>query len=357
MNWGISLCLPRTGRSEVAFNDYDKHRHATVDVHEAPDRDMTDQQQLRLTWPELPDSIHRAVEEILGGPVVEAHSQTNGFSPGSADRVRSGNGNRAFVKAVSLERNPDTMDLHRRELAVLRSLPATISAPRLLGSFDDGEWVALVIESIDGVHPSGTPTTIDISAVLSALLLLPAIRANDSWAELPSASLELAPDFRGWSNFRCGGRSMALPVSTYEHLDELEQLAAAAAQAVSGEYLLHLDLRIDNILLDDSGRAWLIDWPWAGIGVRWFDALTVLLDARLLGSDIDADAIIATHPLFADASDDNINAVLSGLTSYFLDAAQQPAPDNMPTIRAFQHAEGMAGLSWLGQRLGWSETQ
>jgi hypothetical protein len=112
---------------------------------------------------------------------------------------------------------------------------------------------------------------------------------------------------------------------------------------------------MDNVLLDASGSAWLIDWPWAGIGVRWLDALTILLDARLHSSDIDAEAIISTHPLFADASDDDTNAVLSGLISYFLDAAQRPAPANMPTLRAFQHAEGMAGLSWLGQRLGWSE--
>ncbi|TFD87675.1 hypothetical protein [Cryobacterium serini] len=88
--------------------------------------------------------------------------------------------------------------------------------------------------------------------------------------------------------------------------------------------------------------------------MRWLDALTFLLDARLRGSDADADEIIATHPLFAEADDLAINAVLSGLTAYFLDAAQKPAPANMPTLRAFQLSEGLAGLSWLGERLGWT---
>jgi aminoglycoside phosphotransferase len=318
---------------------------------------MTDRPQLRLTWPDLPVSIHRVVETILGGGVVEAHSQANGYSPGSADRVCSANGKRAFVKAGSRERNPDTLDLLRRELAVLRILPDSVPGPRLLGSFDDGDWVALVIECVDGVHPHQAPTESDVSAVLSALETLPTIRAGAARAGLPDASAELASVFNGWRNILSSDRSSSLPVVAYAHIDELEHLAGIAAHAVKGDYLLHLDLRSDNILLDDTGCAWLIDWPWAGVGVRWLDALTFLLDARLHGSDINADQIIATHPLFADAADRDINAVLSGLTSYFLDAAQQPAPANIPTLRDFQQTEGFAGLAWHGHRLGWSDVQ
>ena len=174
---------------------------------------------------------------------------------------------------------------------------------------------------------------------------------------MPDASAELTSVFNGWRNILSSDRSSSLSVVAYAHIDELEHLAGIAAHAVKGDYLLHLDLRSDNILLDDTGRAWLIDWPWAGVGVRWLDALTFLLDARLHGSDINADKIIATHPLFADAADRDINAVLSGLTSYFLDAAQQPAPANIPTLRDFQQTEGMAGLAWLGHRLGWNDVQ
>lgn len=317
---------------------------------------MTDRQQLRMTWRELPASIHRAVEGILDGPVVEATSQPNSYSPGSADRVRAENGNRAFVKAVCRERNADTYDLHRRELAVLRMLPGSLPAPRLLGAVEDRDWVALIIEDVDGAHPGETPTESEVSAVLSALEAMPAVRGLDAWGGLPEARTELAAAFTRWGSIRSGGESVALPASAREHLDELERLAEGAAAALEGDHLLHLDLRSDNILFDRAGRTWLVDWPGAGVGARWFDALTFLLDARMHGSAIDAEQIIAVNPLFTDATDGDIDAVLSGMAAYFFDSARSPAPANMPTLRAFQYDEGVAALVWLGQRRGWDST-
>jgi len=176
-----------------------------------------------MSWQELPVSIHRAVEDVIDGPVVEATSQANGYSPGSADRVRSANGNRAFVKAVSLERNVDTYDLHRRELTVMRMLPGSVSAPRLLGAFEDRDWVALIIEDIDGAHPNETPTESDIAAALSALEAMPVIRGYDAWAGLPDARTELGQAFTGWSNIRDDGQTETLPSSARQHLDATGQ--------------------------------------------------------------------------------------------------------------------------------------
>ena len=55
----------------------------------------------RISWTDLPGHVQAGVEEILGAPVVEATGQQGGFSPGTADRVRTATGRRAFVKAVS----------------------------------------------------------------------------------------------------------------------------------------------------------------------------------------------------------------------------------------------------------------
>ena len=60
---------------------------------------------VRIGWVDLPEPVRAAVEDIIGGTVVEARSQSGGFSPGTADRVRTADGRRAFVKAVSADLN------------------------------------------------------------------------------------------------------------------------------------------------------------------------------------------------------------------------------------------------------------
>ena len=86
---------------------------------------------VRLRWEQLPPEVHDAVAQVLGSPVRTTDSQPGGFSPGSADRVVTGDGRRAFVKAVSTAQNPLSPGLHRREGEVLDALQRT---PAVLGS-------------------------------------------------------------------------------------------------------------------------------------------------------------------------------------------------------------------------------
>jgi hypothetical protein len=54
----------------------------------------------RIGWLDIPPDVRLRIERIVGGRVVDAVSQAGGFSPGTADRVRTDNGRCAFVKAV-----------------------------------------------------------------------------------------------------------------------------------------------------------------------------------------------------------------------------------------------------------------
>src|SRR5205085_10839136 len=110
------------------------------------DQRMVDASGVRIGWAELPESVREAVTGILGAPVVEAVSQPGGFSPGTADRVVTAAGTRAFVKAVGTALNELSPSMHRAEARVTAVLPAGAPVPRLLGFHDDGEWVALVFE-------------------------------------------------------------------------------------------------------------------------------------------------------------------------------------------------------------------
>ncbi len=68
-----------------------------------------------MQWQEMPSVVRAGIEELLGARVVDAVSQPGGFSPGVAARVTLADGSRAFVKAVTGERNAESPDIHRRE--------------------------------------------------------------------------------------------------------------------------------------------------------------------------------------------------------------------------------------------------
>jgi hypothetical protein len=156
---------------------------------------------VRIGWLDLPDDVRQAVEAIIGGRVVEAASQAGGFSPGTADRVRTADGRRAFVKAVSPDLNDHSVVMHRREAEIAAAMPASVPAPRLLGSHDDGHWIVLVFEDVAGRQPTVPWQPDELQRVLLALENLSAIQIPPALAELPPAA-ERAEEFGGWHNLR-----------------------------------------------------------------------------------------------------------------------------------------------------------
>ncbi|WP_394278398.1 phosphotransferase family protein [Microbacterium sp.] len=300
----------------------------------------------RMPWSSLPPTVTRWVETELGGRVVTTKAQQNGFSSGSADRVVTDNGRRVFVKTVSRSRNAETLELHRREATIMRILPTEVRAPALLGVFDDDEWIALMLDDVEGVHP-GEQHGADIPAVLDAIAELP--EAAGRLSTLPRLHDELAEDFSAWNSIVADDADATLPSLALTLRDRMIEAAVGAADAVVGDHLVHLDCRADNILIDGTGAAWLIDWPWASIGARWFDGVTYLLDVVMRGELVDVDGYLS-HPLFETLRYEQLDAVLAALAGTFYNSARQPAPPNMPTLRAFQRAEADAAVAWLAHR-------
>lgn len=299
---------------------------------------------VRLRWDQLPKQVRRSVEETLHDEVVMAMSQPGGFSPGTADRITTGRGHRAFVKAVCSALNPDTPHLHRREARVLAALPAWVLAPRLLASFDDGDWVTLVVEDVAGPQPRLPWQRAELDRVLSTLADLAQLPCPVS--DLPQASDELAEDFAGWQRLAAEPTPALAPWAA-KRLPLLDDLAAAGRQALIGTTLALTDLRADNILLPRAGRAVLVDWPWACQAPPWLDTLQLLVNVRLYRGH-DVDALLQAH---TSVSEQDATAVLAGFCGYFLDQARRPASPGLPTVRAFQQAQGDAVLDWLRERL------
>ncbi|MEU1472706.1 aminoglycoside phosphotransferase family protein [Streptomyces sp. NPDC005761] len=304
---------------------------------------------VRHHWADLPHAVRHAVQDILGAPVVEARSQNGGFSPGVAARVRLADGSRAFVKAVSAEVNADSPDQHRAEARNTAALPPQAPVPKLLGSYDDGICVALVLEDIEGRQPRVPWDPAELARVLAAVGDLTR-SLTPAPVDAPSAATGKTTMFTGWRTLYAAGDTTRLDPWAARRLGALAELESGWAGHATGDSLAHGDLRADNILLTED-RVVFVDWPHAMRAAPWFDLLTMLPCVAAQGGP-DPETTFTAHPLGRDADPAGVTAVLGALAGYFVAHSLLPDPPGLPTLRAFQAAQGAAAVDWLRRRTG-----
>ncbi len=310
---------------------------------------------VRLEWHAVPAPVRAAVERALGSAVVAAATQPTGFSPGVAARLQLEDGRRVFAKAVGPAPNPDAPGFHRREARVVSALPPEAPVPRLLAVHDDAGtgWVVLAFEEIAGQHPAQPWRPDELERVLGALadMLTPSPLHPGAVA---TASERLAHDLCGWRLLRDEGpeRASGLDDWSRRHLEALVALEAQAVAAAAGDTLLHFDVRADNLLLTPE-RVWFLDWPHACTGAAWVDAVFFAPSVHMQGGPPPED-VIARHPAARAAEPDAVTAVVAAVAGFFTHRALQPAPPGLPTLRAFQAAQGAVARDWLARRTGWA---
>ena len=102
-----------------------------------------------------------------------------------------------------------------------------------------------------------------------------------------------------------------------------------------------------------DGSAVVFDWPWATRGAPWFDQVVLLVNVGLYEEAAPLDDLLQAW--LPDLAEDDVDAVLAGLAAYFCDVSRRPDPPGLPTVRAFQRAQGEVVLRWLEQR--WAGSQ
>jgi aminoglycoside phosphotransferase (APT) family kinase protein len=297
--------------------------------------------------------VRTAIERACGAAVVEAVTAPGGFSPGLAARVVCADERRWFVKAASGEVNPDTPRLHRREARVLGDLDPLISSgrlpvPRLRATVQHGSWFALILDDIDGQHPvlpwqdEQTGQVIDALDRLAGVLTPAPITA-------PAIGQYLGADFTGWRTLaRTPGDDRIDPWAR-TRLAELAAVEATWAGHASGTTLLHADIRADNLLLTHHGVV-IVDWPHACLGAAFVDVVLLAPSVAMQGGPQPAE-LVARSRAARSASHADLTAIVCALAGYFTERALRPPPPGLPTVRAFQAAQGEVACRWLAQLL------
>ncbi|SCL41982.1 Phosphotransferase enzyme family protein [Micromonospora pallida] len=313
----------------------------------------------RPAWADLPAGLRDAVAARLGAPVRSARVASAGFTRGFAGVLESTDGARVFVKAASTAEQPHLVDWYAREIAILDRLPADLPVPRPRWTLHAAGWFAVGSTAIDGRVPELPWSAADLTATLAGYAEVAAALA-DPPADLLGVGLprlaDLAwADLTWWREVAAGREPYPGPPPTaagwaavLPELVRLESLLVGYAQT-SG--LAHGDLRLDNVLIDRTGRAWFCDWTWLCQGPAWFDLVGLLLTAY--GSGLDADALFAGHPAAAGAPPDALDAALAALSGYYLTGANAAPGTASPQIRAHRLFSGGLALDWLAERRGW----
>ncbi len=298
----------------------------------------------RPRWAELPDYVQARIGRLVGGPVVAVANCPGGFSPGLATRVRLADGRSAFVKAMDATAWPFQAGLHRDEARVTAMLPSGLPIPAFLGSDDDGGWVILAFECIEGTEPARPWREPELARVLAAAADL----AKASAPGLPNDQRRLG----GWAGLAADGARLAR-LATYapwttEHLGILTELEAHGLAAARGSALVHFDMYAHNILLT-ANRVLFIDWPHARQGAPFID--TVLLLASAVADGIDPEPLLAASPVTAGLDPRAIDGLIAAQAGFCLTGAMSPPQPGLEPVCAAKLALGLAALTWLARRM------
>jgi aminoglycoside phosphotransferase (APT) family kinase protein len=304
---------------------------------------------VRVAWEDVPAPVRSAIEYECGSPVVTARTQPGGFSPGVAARVVCADQARYFVKAASGEVNADTPRLHRQEGEILAALDPLIAArhlpiPRLRAVVERDPWTALILEDVDGRHPAEPWQAGDLARVMAALDQL-GEALSPSPISVPLVSDKFAADFTGWRTLAQSPGQDGLDSWSRAHLDDLAALEATWAAHAAGDTLLHADVRADNMLLTED-RVVVVDWPHACLGAPFVD-LVFFAPSVAMQDGPDLADLLALSSASRDVDPRSLAAVVCALAGYFTHRSLQPAPAGLPTVRAFQAAQGVIARRWL----------
>jgi hypothetical protein len=280
-----------------------------------------------------PDAVVKA--EAALGALAESWEPVSNRIGNDRGRwlVRLAGGGSVFVKAPYDEATAEWL---ATEALVYQGVEADF-LPQLLAW--DGEL--LVLEDLSGAAWPPPWTEQAVAAVCAALDELAAVT--------PPAGLPPLENLRGllvdtgWPQIQADPEPLlSLGLCSREWLEAAlpELLAAAEAIELSGNSLVHLDIRSDNLCMRD-GRALLFDWNQASIGNPRFDLAEWLPSLAAEGGPL-------PEQLLPHADGAAFAALFAG---FWGARAGLPAPPWGPKLREVQRLQSAVALSWAARAL------
>jgi hypothetical protein len=306
---------------------------------------------VHLPWAGVPVAVRTWAAGVGGGAPRSTRDLSGGFSPGATTLLDCPGGS-IFVKAVGAGLNPESPELHRREAVVSAALPPLPQFPRLLDVYDDGDWVALAFVAVDGRPPIHPWDPTELRSAVRALDSLHDALTPNPVADAPPAAERLQPVLGGWADLAAMVQPPAgLDDWTGRHLGRLAELESGWPGALAGSTLLHCDVRSDNLLVTVAGVVF-VDWPHACVGAPVFDLVAWAPSVELEGGPA-PEELLALSVTGSAIDRDAVAPLVAAFGGFLVRHSLQPSPPGLPTLRAFQAAQGAVALAWIRRLMGW----
>jgi hypothetical protein len=306
-----------------------------------------DQTARRPAWADLPVALREALPLRLGAQVAQVRVSGCGFTPGFAALITTADGRQHFVKAA--DRSTPFAQWYEQEAKVTAVLPPGLPTAPLRWHGELADHVVLCFEPIEGARTPALPWSLpELRTCLDAITTAARALADPAPEVL---ALQLDPFSAVVDGALNKWRSGA--AGAHPHLEALVALETRFDELTrASTTLIHCDLRLDNLVLDVHGNAWICDWNFLTFGPPWFDLTMVLLSAEASGLDVDS--LFASHPLAAGLPPDALDSALAATLGYYRYSGAQPEIETSPAIRGHQRYYAELAFRWLARRQRWA---
>jgi hypothetical protein len=276
-------------------------------------------------------SVLERIQKLMASPPVAWRTMQKGYTAAETWIMAFESGKSAFVKHATDEQTASWL---KSERAVYEAVQGDF-LPDLVG-WDGGDFPILILEDLShaGTVPPWTEEAIE--RVLAVLEVLERTKLPDTFRPLT----DYPEPFNGWHRIaREPTPFLKLGLVTQHWLDSALPTLLDAEQSadLSGDSLVHTDLRSDNIFFHRN-LTMLIDWNWASRGNPKFDLVSWLPSMHAEGGP---------EPWEFTVDEPNLIAMQAG---YLAHRAASPTHGN-ESIRALQEKQLRSALPWAAKSL------
>ncbi len=297
----------------------------------------------------VPQKIIAEIERRINAHIIDISVVFGGYSPSANYKFDADNGKSYFIKGSHPGEMSHATETIRQEALTYNGIDLLKKiAPHFHGTVWDGDEDGWLLGIWDFIAPADAPAVEAIMRALVDMHVHAADVKNLPQAEDKNYIQFFFNDEKKWRRLKDEPKTRDKFLSMFKdrdtarqwfdtHIDALCAWQSRIHDIGGARGLMHGDLRLDNILQDNDGRVYIVDWPNACCGPLIFDL--VFLAAHLSACGImtmhDAFTLYETMGGHRFTSDDKA-IMMVVVAGFFADQAYRAVPPRLPRLRWMQ---------------------